>query len=229
VKSTAPAVAPASSNAAASRSIPGAISVLRWRDEQSVATLLARAFVDDPLVMAICGAPAPERQQRMWWSFRMALRSHCLAGQPAWLAMDASATPLGVALVTRAPAGAPASAQDTPPSDALFVLRGLLHVGLRMALRGAKAARMIAAQAPPGPFTYLRTLGVDPDWHGRGLGSRLVEHVVRTAPTTQPVYLETAKEQNLAFYARQGFACIGEFSCLGVPVWRLIRAAQEPA
>lgn len=208
----------------------GGISPLRWRDEQSVAALLARAFLDDPLVMAICSAPAPQRRQRMGWSFRVALRSHCLAGQPAWLITGAAGEPLGVALVTRASPEprVPVSAQGPPPSDLAFTLRGLVHVGLRAGWRGLKAARVIAAQAPPGPFTYLRTLGVDPDWHGRGLGSRLVEQVVRTAPSRFAVYLETAKEQNLTFYARHGFACAGEFRCLGVPVWRLIRVANHP-
>ena len=194
-----------------------ALAVLRWEDERRGAAVLARAFVDDPLVTAICEAPAAERQERMCWSFRIALRSHALGRQPAWTVVDAGGAPLGVVLVTRSRLSA------QPRSDLLFTLRGLRHVGVRAALRGFKAAQAIATHAPPEPFTYLRTLGVDPEHQGRGVGSRLVEQVLRAAPPALPVYLETAKQQNLSFYARHGFEVAGEFRCLDVPVWRLLR------
>jgi ribosomal protein S18 acetylase RimI-like enzyme len=194
-------------------------AVLRWQDESSVAALLARAFVDDPLVIAICAASAAHRHERMRWSFRIAVRSHYLARQPAWTVVDSGGALQGVVLVTRA---RPAMASR---SDLFFTLRGLRHVGARTALRGFKAAQIIASYAPPEPFTYLRTLGVDPAQQRQGRGSQLVEQVIRASPPTLPVYLETAKEQNLAFYSRHGFEPAGEFTCLGVPVWRLLRPA----
>ncbi len=195
------------------------ISVLRWEDEQRFAALLARAFVDDPLVIAICDATARERQERMQWSFRIAVRSHYLAGQPAWTACGADDTPVGVVLLTRS--RTPVQAR----SDVMFTVRALRHIGLRTALRGFRAARVIGAYAPSEPFSYLRTLGVDPAHQRRGVGAQLVEQVLRASPAALPVYLETAKEQNLSFYTRLGFQCAGEFRCLGAPVWRLIRPA----
>ncbi len=197
------------------------ISVLRWEDERQAAGVLARAFIDDPLVMAICPAPVAERQRRMWWSFRVAVRSHILAGQPAWNIAGPNAAAAGVILVTRSRP----RMQARP--DLAFELRGLAHFGLAASVRGFRAAQTIAAQAPPQPFTYLRTLGVDPQWQGRGLGARLVDWVVRAAPPGPPIYLETAKEGNLGFYARHGFVCVGDFPCLGVPVWRLIRPGRD--
>lgn len=201
-----------------------ALNVLRWEDERTVAALLARAFIDDPLVTAICEAPIATRQHRMTWGFRVAVRSHCLAGQPAWTIIDSATRPLAVVLVNR-PRLAP-SPSDAPSSDTLFSLRGLWHLGVRAGLRGMQAARLIAAQVPAEPFTYLRTLGVEPTFQGRGFGSCLVEQVVQSAPALLPIYLETAKEGNLRFYARHGFSRISQFSCLGVPIWGLLRRPQ---
>lgn len=140
--------------------------------------------------------------------------------QPAWTIRDAAGHMQGVVLLTRPRAVVP------PTVDVLFALWGLLHIGWRVGWRGATAARIIADHLPIPPFTYLRTLGVAPEVHCRGLGSRLMERVLSAAPAGVPIYLETAKEANLAFYARHGFHCLGEFRCLDVPVWRLLRPAS---
>jgi len=200
---------------------PEAVNVLRWQDECAAAAVLAGAFVDDPLVMAICPGPPVERQRRIGWSFRVAVRGHCLARQPGWTIVDADGPPVAVVLAIRPHPGPQSN------SDLLFAMRSLLRVGLGVAIRGSRAAQIIAAHAPAQPFTYLRTLGVDPPWQGRGFGSRLVEWVIQSAPAAFPIYLETAKEANLAFYERHGFSCKGQFSCLGVRVWRLLRPAAD--
>ncbi len=197
------------------------LSVLRWEDERNAAAVLGRAFMDDPLVVAICDAHAADRAERMRWGFRVAIRSHCLMAQPAWTMTDAAGRTVGVVLVARSHTTLPSNV------DALFAIWSLLHIGLRVGRRGATAARIIAEHLPRGPFTYLRTLGVEPELHGRGVGSHLVERVLRAAPAGLPVYLETAKERNLSFYTRHGFHCMGEFQCLDVPVWRLLRPARS--
>ena len=196
---------------------------LQWANEKRIAAVLARAFVDDPLVIAICAGSARERERRMRWSFRMAVRGHCLAAQPGWTLNGPETVPLGAVLMTRP------RMQVESRADLLFSVRALMHIGLSMAVRGFQAARIIAEHVPAEPFTYLRTLGVHPDLHGRGLGSRLVEQVIQSAPAALPVYLETAKERNLSFYSRHGFECISTFSCLGVRVWRLLRPARQTA
>jgi GNAT superfamily N-acetyltransferase len=206
------------SNAAAVSTV---IRPLRWEDEQPAAQLLVGAFMNDPLVIAICGASEVDRVRRMRWNFRLAVRSHCRSGQPAWGVADASGNLRAVVLVIRP------GARVTVGRDWLFALRGLIGVGVAGAWRGIVAASAIAAHEPSVPFTYLRTIGVDAGWQRHGLGSALVRHVVQSAAAQLPIYLETARAENLAFYGRHGFSPCGQFRCLGVPVWRVSRPAAN--
>jgi ribosomal protein S18 acetylase RimI-like enzyme len=191
--------------------------VLHSGQIDAVAALLTRAFSDDPLVRAICGGSAARAYRQMEWSFRLAVRGHCLSPQPAWTVTDTSGQICGVALVSR-----PSMHLHAPP-DTLYTIRGLLHVGLRAARRGMQAGSIIASHAPAPPFVYLRTLGVDSQCQRRGYGSRLLRHVLIATPPAWPLYLETAKEENLSFYGAHGLQCVGQFSCLGTPIWRLLR------
>lgn len=195
------------------------VGTLHLAQERAVAMILARAFVDDLLVRAICGGTEPSLE-RITWSFRIAVRGHCLSPQPGWTISEPSSGIAGVALVSRP------SMLLQSRSDTWFTLRALRHVGLRAARRGMQAAETIAAHAPPAPYLYLRTLGVDPSMQGRGIGSRLLRQVIDATPPTWPLYLETAKERNLAFYAKHGLQCMGSFHCLNVRIWRLQRPAS---
>jgi len=203
--------------------IPGVrIRPFGWDDERQAARVLAYAFANDPLVVAICPGPEADRVRRIWWSFRVAVRGHCQIEQPAWCIADAHGAVRAVVLVN------PPRTRVVVPKDLLFALRGWLGLGLAAGLRGIEAANMIAAHEPPQPFTYLRTLGVHPAWQRHGLGSALVAAVVRSADRSLPIYLETSRAENLAFYARHGFERSGTFRCLGVPVWRLLRNSEAP-
>jgi ribosomal protein S18 acetylase RimI-like enzyme len=197
----------------------GALRPLRFEAERQASDALARAFVDDPLVIAICGEDAPLRARRIWWSFRVAVRSHCQLGHPAWCIAGENGGLSAVALVIEPQAPRTIAGGG----DWWFSLRALFSVGFGAGMRGIEAAQTIAAHEPRYPFTYLRTLGVDPAHQRHGLGSALVEQVIRRAAVGPPIYLETAREQNISFYARHGFDRCGEFRCLGVPVWRLLR------
>jgi GNAT superfamily N-acetyltransferase len=64
---------------------------------------------------------------------------------------------------------------------------------------------------PTDPHFYLQGLGVDPPRQGEGLGSAVIGPVLRRCDANgNPAYLETAKDRNVGFYERHGFAVVGQ-------------------
>jgi ribosomal protein S18 acetylase RimI-like enzyme len=75
---------------------------------------------------------------------------------------------------------------------------------------------------PPAPHYYLGVIGVDPDMHGRGIGTQLLRSFCDLSdsdPLSCGVYLETAEESNLGFYERAGFAETGRGSFGSATLW----------
>jgi ribosomal protein S18 acetylase RimI-like enzyme len=65
---------------------------------------------------------------------------------------------------------------------------------------------------PSAPHYYLGAIGVDPAAQGRGIGANLLKSFCDRSVddlSSRGVYLETAKESNLAFYERAGFVETG--------------------
>jgi ribosomal protein S18 acetylase RimI-like enzyme len=78
----------------------------------------------------------------------------------------------------------------------------------------------------PDPHWYLMILGVEPERQGQGIGSALISPTLARADADGlPCYLETAKEQNLAFYRRHGFEVRHEDDIPGggPRMWMMIR------
>jgi GNAT superfamily N-acetyltransferase len=97
---------------------------------------------------------------------------------------------------------------------------------LNPASRALDAAR---ERLMPPRAEYLWILGVDPAQQGRGQGAATIAHgLARADAAAKPVYLETYKERNLAFYRRHGFEVVGEeHPPQGPPFWAMLRAAQR--
>lgn len=80
---------------------------------------------------------------------------------------------------------------------------------------------------PAEPVRYLQALGVAPAAQGSGVGSALVAEGLVTADAGgETVYLETGKEQNVAYYRSRGFQLVtpGAPVFPGGPVmWRMQR------
>lgn len=76
---------------------------------------------------------------------------------------------------------------------------------------------------------YLFALGVEPQFQGEGLGSALLEPILKEADTKkQSCYLETAKEKNIAFYQKHAFHVVNKafLPKEGPQFWTMARPPQ---
>jgi GNAT superfamily N-acetyltransferase len=182
-------------------------------DEAAVpeaAAVLARAFADDPLFVAML--PDPRRRQAMLPPFMAAAVRFCqrygevdatagaLRGVAAWSAPgEASTRERWMA----AGFGAAMAAMDDAAVSrmiAIFEHRGTLR-----------------ERAMPEPYWYLIVLGVEPAHQRHGLGGQLLQPILARADADGlPCYLETATAADVRFYARHGFAVLEEADVPGV-------------
>ena len=182
--------------------------------------LLARAFRDNPLNCAVIRSRRPERRQRV---NAHGLRALLPVAQKRGRVLAARADSDVVGAVI----SIPPFAYPLPPPSAVPRLRCLAGQGLRVSIRWAQAFHALDEAHPLEPHWYLSTLGVDPCRQGQGFGSALLRAWLRDVDLeSEPAYLETDREENMAFYVREGFEPIGELSVLGTRVWSLWRTAR---
>jgi ribosomal protein S18 acetylase RimI-like enzyme len=101
--------------------------------------------------------------------------------------------------------------------------------GRRLALALRARLRMEGRHPRKPPHWYLAVMGVDPQWQGRGIGSKLMRPALETLDAEgMPAYLEASTPRSRALYERHGFAVTGEFNLPsgGPPLWQMWR---EPA
>jgi ribosomal protein S18 acetylase RimI-like enzyme len=171
-------------------------------DRERLARSLAAAFHDDPVAT---WAIPPERLRRPLLTrfYRELLRQH-EREQLVWCDDD-----LYGAAVWSAPGRTKVSI-----GDALNLAIRSFHP--RLALRGpllAWGGYSIERMQPSGRYFYLALLGVDPAAQGKGLGSKLLEPVLKICDDDRVgAYLESSRPENVDFYARHGFRVVGERS-----------------
>ncbi|MDO8616135.1 MAG: GNAT family N-acetyltransferase [Dehalococcoidia bacterium] len=195
---------------------------LRTGQFGQAARLLARAFDDEPGALWLLPSDA-RRRRFLRWAMARDLRYGRAYGH-------IYTTPV-------APEGA---AIWLPPEQPRFTVLGLLRAGyLALPLKlGLALPRFLASlglldrlhrRDMPGPHWYLAALGVDPPRQGRGLGSALIQPVLRRADAERlPCYLETGREINVTFYGKHGFEVVrtGNAPMGGPRYWTMRR---EPA
>jgi len=186
--------------------------------------MLGRAFVDDPLLRAIVGdEPANDRARRMGRLFGALLGTHRRDGQPVLGVID-DGDIAGAAIIEQA--GRPAGALATAVTGLPFVPAMISAIGLSGVRRAMTVVDELAHHRPQDPHIYLAVLGVEPAMQGRHYGVAMLDYLREQAAVRSDlvgVYLETAKEANVAYYTKAGYKTIGEIAPLGVRVWRMLQ------
>ena len=199
-----------------------AVRLATEHDRDGLARVLARAFADDPVMRWVYGPAADdrrrERQQRRERRFFAWALDRLTGQEVTWTTGGGE----GAAVWAL-----PGRWRETPREALELCVLTAPAVGLR-APRVLRGLGRVEAQHPAAPHLYLAVLGVDPERQGSGLGSALLGPGLELCDRDGiPAYLETAKQRNIAFYARHGFRVTGELTLpKGPPVWLMWR---EPA
>lgn len=183
-----------------------------------VAHVLAAAFRDNPLNRAVIASDDRERRLRCNVFGARALLPAALAEQALRLARSGDGQIVAV-LIGLEPLRYPLPAPELGSR-----LRCAWGQGFRVARRWAAVFEELDAWHLSEPHRYLGTLAVDPQHQRRGLGSELLARWLdEMSHASLPVYLETDRCENLAFYERFGFSLLREIQVLGTPIWCMLR------
>ncbi len=204
---------------------PFRIGPLPVREDERAVRMLARAFRDNPLDVAVIGGRERERLRAVAWGMRTTLASARQASATRILAAfePGRTGPVGILV------GIPSAALPLPPAPLWLQLRSTLGQGLRVGRRWATVFHTLESQQPRDPHWYLSLVGVDPPHCGLGIGRALLQSWLASIdPDGLPSYLETDREANLAFYAKAGFEVVSRLEVLGTPVWCMRRTVSAP-
>ena len=190
--------------------------------EASVAearTLLARAFVDDPL-MAWFFPDEASRLHACAAMFGLFAEHYLEAGRVDVVRRDRL---VAVAMWRwPRPGDEPAT-----PCESLPTRSGLMTalMGPARAAELGAAFSVIAGLRPPEPHAYLHLLGVDPQLQGQGLGGQVLAPGLTAARGAGLVAcLETMNPANVPFYESHGFVVRHEIrlGAGGPMVWQMV-------
>ena len=206
--------------------LPSGVIPLLPKDYAAAGGVLGRAFLDDPLWLALMSDPQT-RQAGLATMFTGLAKTTAAANGVAettpgleavalWLAPGKE---LGWWPMVRSGMAMPRFVMTLPSRD-----RRRLMAVLRQGDQRRK-------EHMPGPHWYLEAIGVDPEHQGVGFGSALVRAGMRRADRDgMPIYLETETEGNVRFYEHLGFDVVEQTVAAGLslPLWLMVRPQSGP-
>jgi GNAT superfamily N-acetyltransferase len=176
-------------------------------DELTVASkLLARAFVDDPVIGHYLDDP--DRKMVALPSFFEGILAELLPSRQTFATVSGNDVVGVAAWVPPNPTPPDESALAHAHRTRLVVLESFPH-GAPAMFEGFAS---LEALHPPEPHWYLAFVGIEPGLQGAGLGRRLLAPALRVADeTATSYYLETPFPRSHSFYEGLGFARYGEY------------------
>lgn len=187
-------------------------------DVPQLAAALARAFDGDPPMRWFL-SDADTRVERAQRLFDVMLRRVHLARDYCYTTADVVGGALWV----------PPGTWRLGVVDQVALLPGMLRVFGRGLGRAQRGLTVMESGHPAAPHYYLDSLGVEPRWQGRGLGSALMSPVLeRCDAERMPAYLNAGSARSRDLYLRHGFHVTEEFRLPddGPPLWRMWREPQ---
>lgn len=190
-------------------------------DAKKLAAVLARAFYDDPPLIWLLPDPAT-RLGRITRMFATVIGVESLRHGGVDIACGAGEI-LGGAIWLPPGHWQPGFREQ---------IQAVPNHALALAAAWGRAARYGHALAdghPKEPHWYLKAIGVDPAWQGRGVASLLLRsRLERCDQDGQPAYLEASKPDGVCLYEHFGFRRIGTLDMPdGAPV--LVAMWRAPA
>lgn len=195
-----------------------AITITDWTHayQEEAPRLLARAFVTNPLNVAVFGRDQVDSNERF---FRIgltfmngrklaAIDGGRLVGMIHWV--DSSGCQMAL-------------------PDKLRILPSMINsIGPRRALRVVGWRSVWERNDPSEHHLHLGPICVSPEVQGRQIGRRMMDRYCEELDRTESIgYLETDRPENVAFYEKFGFIVSGTASVLDVPNTFMRRSASR--
>ncbi len=195
--------------------------VIRHTTRQSyrqAALVLARAFVDDPITVAVYKGYTPERQVR---ALTVDFKAEVLECVHRGLSLEVDGDGQVIAAAVIYPPGS----YPLPVMSQWFLLfKSILGNGFYDFRIWMRWLNEVDKYHPTEPHYYLEYLGVEPEYQGKLAGTTLVKFLTNRADNERVgCYLENANPRNNPFYQRLGFQIMDEKVVIGVPTWFMWR------
>jgi ribosomal protein S18 acetylase RimI-like enzyme len=187
------------------------------RDQEKEATaLLARAFVTNPLHIAVFGTDRIGANEAF---FRIGLA--VMKGEKL-VALDGLRM-LGVVHWVDSE-----KCQVSWGEKVGLLPAMVMRIGLRSAIRVGGWLSVWSKHDPAERHVHLGPIGVSPEAQGRGVGRQLMERYCGHLDDLRVVgYLETDRPGNVTFYTKFGFQVTGTALIQGVPTYFMRRRAKS--
>jgi GNAT superfamily N-acetyltransferase len=185
-------------------------------DVNVLSRMFASAFMDDP-VFDYMVRSGMKRRAALEAFFTAMFGTRDIPHNEVWMSNDGSACVSWL------------------PSDARRGATGLQIIkwlpwcyrvfGFEKMRRALAVQEAMEQNHPKEPHFYLAFIAVSPEFHGAGLGSRILKATLAKLDAAgMPAYVENSRERNTPFCERAGFVIRGDISPEGAPpllaMWR---------